>query len=64
LDGTFGRMLSGVQAQANAAGDIDWLVSVDSTIVRGHQHAAGARKRGSANPAKRQITPSADPEEG
>lgn len=28
-----------------------WLVSVDSTIVRAHQHAAGARKGGSASPA-------------
>lgn len=63
-DGTFGRMLAGVQATADAAGDIDWLVSVDSTIVRAHQHAAGARKGGSAKPAKRRITPWADPEEG
>lgn len=40
------RMLQAAQAQADAAGDIDWLVSVDSTIVRAHHHAAGARKRG------------------
>ncbi len=39
-------MLQAVQAKADAAGDIDWLVSVDSTIVRAHQHAAGARKEG------------------
>ncbi|MGI5163091.1 IS5 family transposase [Spirillospora sp. CA-253888] len=45
-DGTFTAMLQAVQARADAAGDIDWLVSVDSTIVRAHQHAAGARKRG------------------
>jgi len=32
-----------VQAEADAAGDIDWDVSVDSTSVRAHQHAAGAR---------------------
>ncbi|MGW1506671.1 IS5 family transposase [Streptomyces mirabilis] len=44
LDGTFERMLRAAQAHADAAGDIDWLVSVDSTIVRAHQHAAGARK--------------------
>lgn len=25
------------------SGEIDWDVSVDSTIVRAHQHAAGAR---------------------
>ncbi|MFJ6987484.1 MULTISPECIES: IS5 family transposase [unclassified Streptomyces] len=43
-DGTFERMLHAAQAKADAAGDIDWLVSVDSTIVRAHQHAAGAKK--------------------
>lgn len=63
LDGTFTRMLTGVQAAADAAGDIDWLVSVDSTIVRAHQHAAGA-KGGSGKRAKRMITPSVDPEVG
>jgi transposase len=51
LDGTFERMLRAAQAQADAAGDIDWLVSVDSTVVRARQHAAGARKGGSAVPA-------------
>jgi transposase len=61
LDGTFTAMLAGVQAAADAAGDIDWLVSVDSTIVRAHQHAAGARKGGRGKRAKRTITPSADP---
>ncbi|WP_442538203.1 IS5 family transposase [Streptomyces pseudogriseolus] len=48
-DGTFERMLRAAQARADAAGDIEWLVSVDSTIVRAHQHAAGARKGGSAS---------------
>lgn len=48
LDGTFERMLQAAQARADSAGDIDWLVSVDSTVVRAHQHAAGARKGGSA----------------
>ncbi|WP_436961122.1 IS5 family transposase [Streptomyces sp. SudanB182_2057] len=46
LDGTFERMLRAAQARADAAGNIDWLVSVDSTVVRAHQHAAGAKKRG------------------
>lgn len=40
-DGTFKQMLQAAQANADAAGDIDWLVSVDSTVVRAHQHAAG-----------------------
>ncbi|MFC9341531.1 IS5 family transposase [Streptomyces sp. NPDC057021] len=50
-DGTFDRMLRAAQAKADAAGDVEWLVSVDSTIVRAHQHAAGARKGGLRDPA-------------
>ncbi|WP_442806220.1 IS5 family transposase [Streptomyces sp. NBC_01317] len=42
-DGTWERLLRQVQAAADAAGEIDWDVSVDSTSVRAHQHAAGAR---------------------
>ncbi|RMB81458.1 IS5 family transposase [Streptomyces shenzhenensis] len=45
-DGTFERMLHAAQAKADSAGDIDRVASVDSTIDRAHQHAAGARKRG------------------
>jgi hypothetical protein len=41
-DGTWERLLQRVQAEADAAGDIDWDVSVHSTSVRAHQHAAGA----------------------
>ncbi|MFD9297228.1 IS5 family transposase [Streptomyces goshikiensis] len=45
-DGTWERLLQQVQAAADAAGEIDWDVSVDSTIVRAHQHAArGTRPR-------------------
>ncbi|WP_373300823.1 IS5 family transposase, partial [Streptomyces hiroshimensis] len=43
-DGTWKMLLSRVQAAEDAAGGIDWDVSVDSTAVRAHQHAAGARK--------------------
>lgn len=46
-DGTRARILLGLQARADAAGLITWDVSVDTTIARAHQHAAGARKRGS-----------------
>lgn len=37
-------LLSCIQAAEDAEGRIDWDVSVDSTAVRAHQHAAGARK--------------------
>ncbi|MGX1675948.1 IS5 family transposase [Streptomyces sp. NPDC055400] len=43
-DGTWVMLLSKVQAAEDAEGRIDWDVSVDSTAVRAHQHAAGARK--------------------
>ncbi|MGC0328159.1 transposase [Streptomyces sp. SAI-170] len=43
-DGTWKMLLSRIQAAQDAAGQIDWEVSVDSTAVRAHQHAAGARK--------------------
>jgi transposase len=43
-DGTWERLLQQVQAQADAAGGIDWDVSVDSTSIRAHEHAAGAQK--------------------
>ena len=45
-DGTWARILASLQACADAAGKIDWRVSVDSTISRVHQHAAGARRDG------------------
>jgi transposase len=34
-DSTFERMLRAAQAKADTAGDIEWLVSVDSATVRG-----------------------------
>ena len=51
-DGTWKRILARLQAQADADGLITWDVSVDSTVARAHQHAAGARKKGmgSVNP--------------
>ncbi|MFC5958038.1 IS5 family transposase [Streptomyces pratens] len=44
-DGTWHRIFEQLQARADAEGLIDWDVSVDSTIARAHQHAAGARKK-------------------
>ena len=41
--GIWAVIVTGLQARADAAGLITWDVSVDSTIARAHQHAAGAR---------------------
>jgi transposase len=43
-DGLWDRLLTTVQQQANIQGKVNWeLHYVDGTIVRAHQHAAGAR---------------------
>ncbi|MEV7380962.1 IS5 family transposase [Streptomyces lydicus] len=46
VDGTWERIFTAVLAAADAADDVGWTVSVDSTVCRAHQHAAGARKKG------------------
>jgi transposase len=38
-DGTWDVVLERLTAAADAAGLVDWSVSVDSTITRAHQHA-------------------------
>ncbi|MFE6102150.1 IS5 family transposase [Streptomyces laurentii] len=45
-DGTWEKVFTALLAQADAEGDLGWLVSIDSTIVRAHQRAAGARQKG------------------
>ena len=43
-DGTWDRVLRELQGQAHAVAELEWTVSVDSTVARAHQHAAGARR--------------------
>ncbi|MEU0671145.1 hypothetical protein ABZ508_35185 [Streptomyces lavendulocolor] len=45
-NGTWHRMLTRLQSLADAEGAITWDLSVDSTVCRAHQHAAGARNQG------------------
>ena len=44
-DGTYEKMHAAVRANAGLDGELDMLkvISIDSTSVRAHQHAAGAR---------------------
>src|ERR671916_3321604 len=45
--GVWERVLSALQAAADARGEVDWdLHFVDPSVVRAHQHAAGARRDG------------------
>lgn len=46
INGVFTQALQQIQAQTDAASDIDWLVQIDSVIVRAHQHAAATGRKG------------------
>jgi len=66
-DGTWERLLDEVVVKDDSIGEVQWVISVDSTVVRAHQHAAGARKKGAAKPAGSKTSPltgkgSGDPE--
>lgn len=42
--GIWAEIFTAVQRQADAAGQLDWTVHfVDGTVIRAHQHAAGAK---------------------
>ena len=51
-DGTWDRLHQAVQGAADASGGVDWEVSLDSSVIRAHQHAAGARHQPSREDAK------------
>lgn len=51
-DGTYQAIFERALGDRAAAGTLDWLVSIDSTVVRAHQHSAGApgaRRAGSGS---------------
>jgi transposase len=57
-DGTWDRLLQALQGEADEAGRLDWEVSVDATVVRAHQPAAGGFRRAEkGGPANRPTTP-------
>jgi transposase len=51
-DGTWEKLLTHAQTNSDAVGELEWVVSVDSSVVRAHQHAAGARRRRSRRDEK------------
>jgi transposase len=40
-NGTWDRLLQQAQTRSDAVGEVVWEVSIDSTSIRAHQHAAG-----------------------
>jgi Putative transposase of IS4/5 family (DUF4096)/Transposase DDE domain len=56
--GVFARTLTGLLAEADAHGTLNWLLHfVDGSVVRAHQDAAGARKQPSKADQKGIIHP-------
>jgi hypothetical protein len=51
-NGTWDKILGRLRAGCDEAEGKDWTVSADSTVVRAHQHAAGARHAPPAELAK------------
>jgi transposase len=52
LAGIWSRVLAALQADGDRRGTLDWsLHFVDGSVVRAHQHAAGARKKGARKPS-------------
>jgi transposase len=60
-DGTWAALKAHVIALAELDSDIDWDAQIDATVVRTHQHAAGAAKGGSRSPTRGQHKLSAGP---
>ncbi|MFB7554142.1 IS5 family transposase [Streptomyces sp. NPDC056154] len=63
-DGTWQRIFSELQAQADAKDLITWDLNIDSTVCRAHQHAAGARKRGTCRRSRPAGSPSSRNDHG
>jgi transposase len=52
-DGTWERLLAHAQTKSDATSDVLIEVSLDSTVIRAHQHAAGARRQPSQPDVKK-----------
>jgi len=57
-DGTWDQILNEVVVKDDSVGIVEWEISIDSTVVRAHQHAAGARKKGGVRPTGSRPWPS------
>jgi transposase len=60
-DGTWDKIFDRVIVKDDAVSDLEWIISVDSSMVRAHQHSAGARKKGDA---AMESTPSTEKDSG
>ena len=56
-DGTWERILDALRAGCDEQEGKDWAAAIDSTVVRAHQHAAGARHRPPADIDPERLEP-------
>lgn len=58
--GVWDRVLATLQAEADAAGALDWTLHfLDGTTIRAHPHAAGAKKGAATKPSAARAAASA-----
>jgi transposase len=61
-DGTWHKVLQRLLSEADAAGELGWQVSVDSTVNRAHQHATNLPEPNTAQGAEPESqNPPAEP---
>ena len=59
LAGVWDRLFAEVQRQEDAAGRLDWTLHfVDGSVIRAHQHAAGAKRGAARRPRSGSRRPS------
>jgi transposase len=56
-DGTWAAILTRLQAGSDADAGTQWVVAIDSTVVRAHRHAAGARHAPPKDVPAEQLAP-------
>ena len=56
-DGTWVLVLDGLRAGSDGDDEDGWTVGVDATVIRVHQHAAGARTRPPVDVAAEVLAP-------
>jgi transposase len=59
-DGTWEQILDRLRAGCDLSEGSQWLVGIDGTVVRAHQHAAGARHAGPKDIPESVLTASLD----
>jgi transposase len=57
-DGTWEEILAELQADSDTGVEAEWAVAIDSTVVRAHQHAAGARHQPPKDVPEERLAPS------